>query len=141
MRESRMRSWKDGSRRLRRFATLAASLSLGAALGGTLTLTVVRAAERETDFSAILGEMRNAVSHTSDLRTRADRTGDRVKETCAYERLRGMMSAVEAAEVAQVSWEGDKARGDDAAATQELQRAQQALELVRKMRNEADNCI
>lgn len=129
MNGSRLRSW-----------ILAGCLSAGAFfLGGSL---IVRAAERnESDFAGILAEMRNAVAHTSDMRTRADRTGDRVKETCAYERLRGMMQSVESTQIAQVAWEGAKARGDEAAAAQELQRAQQALELVRRMRNEADNCI
>ena len=95
----------------------------------------------ESEFGAILSEMRNAVAQTADLRAQADRGGDRIRETCAYERLRGMMQAVDSTQIAQVAWEGDKARGDEAAASVDLGRGQQALELVRRMRNEADQCV
>ena len=131
MTRSRTRTW-----------TLSAGLFVGALVGGSLALAASGRPDQPTsDFPTVLAEMRSAVASTADIRTRADRGGDRIKETCAYERLRGMMQAVESTQIAQVAWEGAKARGDEAAATAEMQRAQQALELVRRMRAEADNCV
>ncbi len=112
--------------------------------GGALTLgSLARGAsdKPDSDFGVILSEMRNAVAQAADLRASADRGGDRIRETCAYERLRGMMQAVDSTQIAQVAWEGDRARGDETAAAAEVTRAQQALELVRRMRNEADQCV
>jgi hypothetical protein len=95
----------------------------------------------DSEFGGILSEMRSAVALTADLRAQADRSGDKIRETCAYERLRGMMQAVDSTQIAQVAWEGAKARGDEAGAAAEVARAQQALDLVRRMRNEADQCV
>lgn len=93
------------------------------------------------DFSTILGEMTSAVGHVDDIQKRADRIGDRILVTCAYERLRNMMQAVDTTQIARVNWEGAQARGDAAGAARELTRAQDALRLVRNLRNEADNCV
>ena len=119
---------------------LATGLSVSALIGGGLALAA-DTPPPESDFGSVLSEMRSAVAHTSDLRTRADHGGDRIKETCVYERLRGMMQAVDSAQVAETEWEGAMARGDQAGSNAEIQRAQEALTLVRQMRNEADNCI
>lgn len=116
---------------------LAAALAIGPVAMGAGSDGRSESAE----FGPVLSEMRSAVAHTSDLRTLSDKAGDKIKETCVYERLRGMMQAVSSAEVAQVAWESALARNDGEAAKAEVGRAQQALELVRKMRNEADNCV
>jgi hypothetical protein len=127
----------NGRRSERRW--IAAGACASALLAGAVALG---AAERATgDFAVIVGEMRNAVAHASEIRAQAERGGDPIKGRCAYESLRGMMTAVDSTEVAQVAWESAKARGDEAAALAELQRAQGALELVRKMRNDSDNCV
>jgi hypothetical protein len=116
-----------------------AGLCASALLGGAVAAV---AAERTAgDFPAILGEMRNAVAHASDIRAQSDRGGDAIKARCAYEVLRGMMQAVDSTQVSQVAWESARARGDEAAAQAEVARAASALELVRRMRNEADNCV
>lgn len=117
----------------------------GALLAGVFTFGPValgaNGERSDNDFGVIMGEMRSALSHTSDLRSLANRGGDRLKETCVYERLRVLSQAVAAAEVAQVSHEGAVARGDQAAAAEEMERGQRALEIVRRMRNESDNCV
>lgn len=118
---------------------LAVSLTVGAVAGGSLA----RGASPEPqsgDFGAILAEMSSAVGHVDEIQKRAERVGDRILMTCAYERLRNMMQAVDSAQVAKVAWEGATARGDAAAAKKELTQAQESLALVRSMRNEADNC-
>jgi len=129
-----------GSRKSLSNAAVALVLA-GLAFGPIVQGALAASGERETDFSPILTEMRSAVAHTADLRTLSDKAGDKVKETCVYERLRGMMQAVESTQVAQVAWESASARGDQEAVKVEVQRAQQALELVRRMRNESDNCV
>lgn len=121
------------------FLTAAAALCLAGLGYGPIALGA--AGDRDNDFSPILTEMRSAVAHTSDMRALSDKAGDKIRETCVYERLRGMMQAVESTQVSQTAWESAMARGDQEAAKAELGRAQQALELVRRMRNEADNCV
>lgn len=118
---------------------LAAGLAVGAVAAGSLA----RGASPDpqtSDFGAILAEMSSAVGHVDEIQKRAERVGDRILTTCAYERLRNMMQAVDSAQVAKVAWEGATARGDAAAAKKELTQAQESLALVRSMRNEADNC-
>ncbi len=66
--------------------------------------------EKPLDFASVLAEMRSAVSQVSTLRQRADKSGDKLKEACLYERLRAMAQAVDSAQVAQVAWEGAVAR-------------------------------
>ena len=127
----------NGRRSERRW--IAAGVCAGALFAGAVALG---AGERAGgDFPAILGEMRNAVAHAAEVRAVADRGGDAIKGRCAYESLRGMMTAVDSTEVAQVAWESAKARGDEAAAQAEIVRAQGALDLVRRMRNDADTCV
>lgn len=125
--------------RSRKFITAAAALVTAALAFGPIAQGA--GGEGETDFSPVLTEIRSAVAHTADLRTMSDKAGDKIKETCVYERLRGMMQAAESTQVSQTAWESAVARNDPEAAKAELARAQQALELVRRMRNEADNCV
>lgn len=128
MKVPRMRPWK-----------LAMMFALSAAALGSLARGAA-SAPPVTDFGAIVAEMSSAVGHVDEIQKRADRVGDRILGTCAYERLRSMMQAVDSTQIAKVAWEGATARGDAAAATRELGRAQEALALVRSLRNEADNC-
>ncbi|MCS6912402.1 MAG: hypothetical protein RMK29_07775 [Myxococcales bacterium] len=124
--------------RIPRFWPVAAGL-LGGAVWGALASGAGRGGGG--DFAAILAEMRSGVAHTAELRAQAERGGDRVKSTCVYDALRGMMQAVSSAEVAQVAWESARARGDEAAAAAELERAQRALELLRRLRAQGDSCV
>lgn len=128
-----------GRRSERRWIAAGACASaLFGVVGGAIALG---AAEPTGDIQVILGEMRSAVGHTSEIRAQADRGGDPIKARCAYDSLRGILAATSSAEVAQVAWESARARGDEAAAQVEVQKAQTALDLVRRLRNEADNCV
>lgn len=134
----------NGSGLTKKSGVMSSCIVAGGLLGALAcyTLAVAAPADRpETNFDPILSEMKDAVAQTAEDRVRSDRSGDKLRETCLYERLREMLQALETTQVAKVNWEGASARGDAATASGERQRAQEALTLVRRLRNEADRCI
>jgi hypothetical protein len=99
------------------------------------------AAPATPDVAAEVSEIRSAVHQITELRKAAQQSGDKIKETCLYDRLRSLSQTLESAQTAQVAYEGAQRRGDKAQARSEQARADKALELMHKLRSDAENCI
>lgn len=132
------------SRLLRRASLVGAALALG--LGGAPqaappATTTPAAARPAVEFPAALAELRSALGQAVTLRKAASERGDKLKETCIYERQRALAQVVESAQAASVAWEAANARSDQNAARAEQARLVKALELGRQHREAAESCV
>lgn len=93
------------------------------------------------DLAAIVSEIRSSVSQITALRKSALQSGDKVKESCLYDRLRSLAQTLDSAQAAHVAHEAAVARGEQATARSEQARAHKALELSHKLRSDAENCV
>jgi hypothetical protein len=98
---------------------------------------------QELDFVALLREMRGALKEVISQRENVKKHGDKLKESCLYERQRAIAQAVDSTETAQVAWEAAVKQGESgkARAQTEQARAQKAIELVRTLRSAAEDCV
>lgn len=94
-----------------------------------------------TDLGAIVSEIRSSVTQITALRKSALQSGDKVKESCLYDRLRSLSQTLDSAQAANVGYEAAAARGEAAAARSEQARGKKALELAHKLRSDAENCV
>ncbi|MBL8635136.1 MAG: hypothetical protein JNM40_18060 [Myxococcales bacterium] len=93
------------------------------------------------DPKLALSEQRSSVSQVQALRKTSADKGDKVKELCLYERLRGLQQTLESTQVAVAALEAATARGDQAAEKAERERLSRALELSRQLRTDAEGCV
>ena len=93
------------------------------------------------DPKLALSEQRSSVSQVQALRKTSADKGDKVKELCLYERLRGLQQTLESTQVAVAALEAAAARGDQAAEKAERERLSRALELSRQLRTDAEGCV
>ena len=88
-----------------------------------------------------ISEQRLSISQVTALRKTASEKGDKVKESCLYERLRGLQQTLESTQVAIAALEAATARTDQASERAERERVQKALELSRQLRTDAEGCV
>jgi len=93
------------------------------------------------DSKLAITEQRLSVSQVTVLRKSAADKGDKVKESCLYERLRGLQQTFESTQVAVAALEAAIARGDQASERSERERVQRALDLSRQLRTDAEGCV
>jgi hypothetical protein len=93
------------------------------------------------DIKLAITEQRSSVSQVTALRKSAADKGDKVKEACLYERLRGLQQTFESTQVAVAALEAAIARGDQASERSERERVQRALDLSRQLRTDAEGCV
>lgn len=98
-------------------------------------------ASAPTDLAAIVSEIRSSVTQITALRKSALQSGDKVKESCLYDRLRSLSQTLDSAQAAHVGYEAAAARGEQAVARSEQARGKKALELAHKLRSDAENCV
>lgn len=115
-------------------AAVPASTSPATSGGATSPVTPV-------DPKLALSEQRSSVSQVQALRKTSADKGDKVKELCLYERLRGLQQTLESTQVAVAALEAAAARGDQAAEKAERERLSRALELSRQLRTDAEGCV
>lgn len=120
-------------------ATSAAPAAATAAPASATPAAAASAAS--TDLGAIVSEIRSSVTQITALRKSALQSGDKVKESCLYDRLRSLSQTLDSAQAANVGYEAAAARGEAAAARSEQARGKKALELAHKLRSDAENCV
>ena len=106
-----------------------------------VTATPATPAAPVVDTKLAIAEQRSSVSQVQALRKSATDKGDKVKEACLYERLRGLQQTFESTQVAIAALEAAVARGDQAGEKAERERVQRALELSRQLRTDAEGCV
>ncbi len=114
-------------------APAAAATSAGSAPAGS--------AAHAVDPKLAIAEQRSSVGQVQALRKTSADKGDKVKELCLYERLRGLQQTLESTQVAVAALESATARGDQAAEKAERERVSRALELSRQLRTDAEGCV
>jgi hypothetical protein len=92
-------------------------------------------------LAAVVSEIRSSVAQITALRKSAAQSGDKVKESCLYDRLRSLAQTLDSAQIAHAGYESATARGESDKARSEQARAQKALELAHKLRSDAENCV
>ena len=93
------------------------------------------------DAKLAITEQRSSVSQVMQLRKSAADKGDKVKESCLYERLRGLSQTLDSTLVAVAALEAAGARGDQKSERAERERVARALELSRQLRTDAEGCV
>lgn len=88
-----------------------------------------------------LGEQRLSVQQVAAMRKTAMEKGDKVKELCLYDRLRGLQQTLESTQVAVAALEAALARNDAASEKSERERLQRTLDLSRQFRTDAEACV
>ena len=88
------------------------------------------------DAKLAITEQRSSVNQVMQLRKSAADKGDKVKESCLYERLRGLSQTLDSTLVAVAALEAAGARGD-----QKSERVARGLELSRQLRTDAEGCV
>lgn len=106
-----------------------------------VTATPATPAAPVVDSKLAIAEQRSSVSQVQALRKSATEKGDKVKESCLYERLRGLQQTFESTQVAIAALEAAIARGDQAGEKAERERVQRALDLSRQLRTDAEGCV
>lgn len=106
-----------------------------------VTATPATPAAPAVDSKLAIAEQRSSVSQVQALRKSATDKGDKVKEACLYERLRGLQQTFESTQVAIAALEAAVARGDQAGEKAERERVQRALDLSRQLRTDAEGCV
>ena len=106
-----------------------------------VTATPATPAAPAVDTKLAIAEQRSSVSQVQALRKSATDKGDKVKEACLYERLRGLQQTFESTQVAIAALEAAIARGDQAGEKAERERVQRALDLSRQLRIDAEGCV
>ena len=106
-----------------------------------VTATPATPAAPAVDSKLAIAEQRSSVSQVQALRKSATDKGDKVKEACLYERLRGLQQTFESTQVAIAALEAAIARGDQAGERAERERVQRALDLSRQLRTDAEGCV
>lgn len=106
-----------------------------------MTATPATPAAPAVDSKLAIAEQRSSVSQVQALRKSATDKGDKVKEACLYERLRGLQQTFESTQVAIAALEAAIARGDQAGEKAERERVQRALDLSRQLRTDAEGCV
>lgn len=86
-------------------------------------------------------EIRSSVAQITALRKSAMQSGDKVKESCLYDRLRSLAQTLDSAQIAHAGYENAVARGESDKARSEQARGKKALELAHKLRSDAENCV
>ena len=86
-------------------------------------------------------EIRSSVAQITALRKSALQSGDKVKESCLYDRLRSLAQTLDSAQLAHAGYENAVARGESDKARSEQARGKKALELAHKLRSDAENCV
>lgn len=110
--------------------------------GATATGSGAPASQAQpVDPKLALSEQRSSVGQVQALRKTSADKGDKVKELCLYERLRGLQQTLESTQVAVAALEAAQARGDQAAEKAERERVTRALELSRQLRTDAEGCV
>ena len=121
--------------------TAAASGAAPAATSAAPPAAASTAPSAPTDLAAIVSEIRSSVTQITALRKSALQSGDKVKESCLYDRLRSLSQTLDSAQAAHVGYEAAAARGEAATARSEQARGKKALELAHKLRSDAENCV
>ncbi len=93
------------------------------------------------DAKLAITEQRSSVSQVMQLRKSAADKGDKVKESCLYERLRGLQQTLDSTLVAVAALEAAGARGDQKSERAERERVSRALDLSRQLRTDAEGCV
>ncbi len=94
-----------------------------------------------SDLTAVVTEIRSSVAQITALRKSAVQSGDKVKESCLYDRLRSLAQTLDSAQIAHAGYDSAVARGESDKARSEQARAKKALELAHKLRSDAENCV
>lgn len=121
--------------------TPAASGAAPAATNAVPLAPASTAPSAPTDLAAIVSEIRSSVTQITALRKSALQSGDKVKESCLYDRLRSLSQTLDSAQAANVGYEAAAAHGEAATARSEQARGKKALELAHKLRSDAENCV
>ena len=105
------------------------------------TTTAAAAPSAPSELQAVVTEIRSSVAQITALRKSAVQSGDKVKESCLYDRLRSLAQTLDSAQIAHAGYENAVARGESDKARSEQARAKKALELAHKLRSDAENCV
>lgn len=119
----------------------AAATSGAAAAPGAAATSGITAPASPSSLTAVVSEIRSSVAQITALRKSAAQSGDKVKESCLYDRLRSLAQTLDSAQLAHAGYENATAHGESDKARSELARAQKALELAHKLRSDAENCV